>query len=330
MGSSVGYVVTRSPKVRFKDSSSLTDGQSFTITDGTNTVRLEFNNTALLPTDPGFGVSQGSVAIPFDPSVSLTSTQVAALVLSVINSPAVQSRVRIAAFPVPGLGGQPSDSILISGATGVSIPASVGTVLVTNLEGYRNTPRDQGQVLIENSRISFSSGFGVVLTADVRDPVSGAPNPGSVRNTLTINNQRLIPGAVLVNNELISNLGGGIDPAGDPLNRPADVPAAVPFARIVNNTIFGGTVSRVDAQPAISVLGDFYPEGALSFADLAPANLYNPRAGGGPVPIAGLQVPGNAVGAPDYSGIGEPIPGQGAVSLGRGGVLVVQFTDNFL
>ncbi|MCE2810711.1 MAG: dockerin type I domain-containing protein, partial [Planctomycetaceae bacterium] len=175
-----------------------------------------------------------------------------------------------------------------------------------------------------------SSGFGVVLTADVRDPVSGAPNPGSVRNTLTINNQRLIPGAVLVNNELISNIGGGIDLAGDPLNRPVDVPAAVPFARIVNNTIFGGSVTRVDAQPAISVLGDFYSDGALSFADLAPANLYNPRAGGGPVPIAGLQVPGNAVGAPDYSGIGEPIPGQGAVSLGRGGVLVVQFADNFL
>ena len=330
MGSSVGYVVTRSPKVRFKDSSSLTDGQSFTITDGTNTVRLEFNNTALLPTDPGFGVSQGSIPIPFDPSVSLTSVQVAALVLSVINSQPVQSRVRIAAFPVSGLGGQPSDSILISGATGVSIPASVGTVLVTNLEGDRNTPRDQGQVVIENSRISFSSGFGVVLTADARDPVSGAPNPGSVRNTLTINNQRLIPGAVLVNNELISNIGGGIDLAGDPLNSPADVPAPVPFARIVNNTIFGGSVTRVDAQPAISVLGDFYSDGVLSFADLAPANLYNPRAGGGPVPIAGLQVPGNAVGAPDYSGIGEPIPGQGAVSLGRGGVLVVQFTDNFL
>jgi len=295
---------------------------------------VEFNNTALLPTDPGFGdsqgSSQGSIPIPFDPSVSLTSVQVAALVLSVINSQPVQSQVRIAAFPVSGLGGQPSDSILISGATGVSIPASVGTVLVTNLEGDRNTPRDQGQVVIENSRISFSSGFGVVLTADARDPVSGAPNPGSVRNTLTINNQRLIPGAVLVNNELISNIGGGIDLAGDPLNSPADVPAPVPFARIVNNTIFGGSVTRVDAQPAISVLGDFYSDGVLSFADLAPANLYNPRAGGGPVPIAGLQVPGNAVGAPDYSGIGEPIPGQGVVSLGRGGVLVVQFTDNFL
>jgi len=330
MGPTLGNVVTRSPRVRFKDSSSLSDGLSFTITDGNNSVRLEFNNSALLPTDPGFGVSQGSVAIPFDPSVSLTSVQIAALVLSVINSPAVQTQVRIVAFPVPGLGGQPSDSILISGATGVSIPSSVGNVLVTNLEGDRNTPRDQGQVLIENSRISFSSGFGVVMTADVRDPVSGAPNPGSVRNTLTINNQRLIPGAVLVNNELISNLAGGIDLGGDPLNRPTDVPASVPFARIVNNTIFGGSVSRVDSQPAISVLGDFYADGALSFGDVAPANLYNPRAGGGPVPIAGLQVPGNAVGAPDYTGIGEPIPGQGVVSLGRGGVLVVQFTDNFL
>jgi hypothetical protein len=194
-----------------------------------------------LPLDPGFGVTQGSVAIPFDPNVSLTSVQVAALVLSVINSPAVQSQIRVVAFPVSGLGGQPSDAILISGATGVSIPSAVGNVLTTNLEGDRNTSRDQGQVLIENSRISFSSGFGVVMTADVRDPVSGAPNPGSVRNTLTINNQRLIPGAVMVNNELISNIGGGIDLGGDPLNGPNDVPASVPFARIVNNTIFGGS-----------------------------------------------------------------------------------------
>ena len=330
VGPSVGYLVTRSPQVRFKDSSSLSDGLSFTITDGNNTVRLEFDDSTLLPLDPGFGVSQGSVAIPFNPTVSLTSVQVAALVLSVINSPAVQSQIRVVAFPVSGLGGQPSDAILISGATGVSIPSAVGNVLTTNLEGDRNTPRDQGQVLIENSRISFSSGFGVVMTADVRDPVSGAPNPGSVRNTLTINNQRLIPGAVMVNNELISNIGGGIDLGGDPLNGPNDVPASVPFARIVNNTIFGGSVTRVDAQPATSILGDFYSDGALSFGDVAPANLYNPRAGGGPVPIAGLQVPGNAVGAPNYSGIGEPIPGQGAVSLGRGGVLVVQFTDNFL
>ncbi|MFM8570667.1 MAG: GEVED domain-containing protein [Pirellula sp.] len=330
MGSSVGYVVTRSPKVRFNDSSSLSDGLSLTITDGTNTVRLEFNDTTLLPNAPGFGVSQGSIEIPFNPSVKLTDVQVAALVLSVINSPAVQSQVRIVAFPVPGLGGQPSSSILISGATGVSIPSTVGSVLVTNLEGDRNTPRDQGQVVIENSRISFSSGFGAVITADARDPVSGAPNPGSVRNTLTINNQRLIPGAVMVNNELISNLAGGIDLAGDPLNGPNDVPASVPFARIVNNTIFGGSVTRIDSQPAISILGDFYADGALSFADLAPTNLYNPRAGGGPVPIAGLQVPGNAVGAPNYTGIGEPIPGQGVVSLGRGGVMVVQFTDNFL
>ncbi|MFM8487299.1 MAG: hypothetical protein ACKOCH_13275, partial [Bacteroidota bacterium] len=132
----------------------------------------------------------------------------------------------------------------------------------------------------------------------------------------TINNQRLIPGAVVYNNELIGNAAGGINLGGDPLNGPTDVPAAVPFARIVNNTILGGTVSRVESQPAISILGDFYADGALSFADLAPSNLYNPRAGGGPVPIAGLQVPGNAVGAPDYTGVGEPLAGQGVVSLG--------------
>ncbi len=330
VGSTAGYVVTRSPRVRFKDSTNLTDGQSFTITDGFNTLRLEFNDTTIVSPNPGFGVQPGSVAIPYDSSLYLSSVDVAALVLSVINSPAVQSVLRVAAFPVSGLGGQPSDAILISGATGVSVPAAVGSVLVKVLEGDRNTPREQGQVVIENSRISYSSGFGISMTADVRDPVSGAPNPGAVRNTLTINNQRLIPGAVVYNNELIGNAAGGINLGGDPLNGPTDVPAAVPFARIVNNTILGGTVSRVEPQPAISILGDFYADGALSFADLAPSNLYNPRAGGGPVPIAGLQVPGNAVGAPDYTGVGEPLAGEGVVSLGRGGVLVVQFTDNFL
>jgi len=330
IGSTAGYVATRSPRVRFNDSSSISDGQSFTISDGFNTLRLEFNDTTIVAPNPGFGVQLGSVAIPYDSTVALSSVDVAALVISVINSPAVQSVLRVAAFPVSGLGGQPSDAILISGATGVSVPASIGSVLIKVLEGDRNTPREQGQVIIENSRISYSSGFGISITADARDPVSGAPNPGAVRNTLTINNQRLIPGAVVYNNELIGNAAGGINLAGDTLNGPTDVPAAVPFARIVNNTILGGSVSRVEAQPAISILGDFNANGALSFADVAPANLYNPRAGGGPVPIAGLQVPGNAVGAPDYTGVGEPLAGQGVVSLGRGGVLVVQFTDNIL
>jgi parallel beta-helix repeat protein len=330
IGSTAGYVATRSPRVRFNGSSSISDGQSFTISDGFNTLRLEFNDTTIVAPNPGFGVQLGSVEIPYDSTVALSSVDVAALVISVINSTAVQSVLRVAAFPVSGLGGQPSDAILISGATGVSVPASIGSVLIKVLEGDRNTPREQGQVIIENSRISYSSGFGISITADVRDPVSGAPNPGAVRNTLTINNQRLIPGAVVYNNELIGNAAGGINLAGDTLNGPTDVPAAVPFARIVNNTILGGSVSRVESQPAISILGDFYADGALSFADVAPANLYNPRAGGGPVPIAGLQVPGNAVGAPDYTGVGEPLAGQGVVSLGRGGVLVVQFTDNFL
>jgi hypothetical protein len=77
-----------------------------------------------------------------------------------------------------------------------------------------------------------------------------------VRNLPTLNNDRLVPGAVIVNN-VISNFGQvGISFSGDP-NTPVGgqaVPvAAVPFGRIVNNTIYGGASPAGSGTVGINV-----------------------------------------------------------------------------
>ncbi len=319
---------SRSQTVKFNGSFKIADGQTIVLNDGINSVTLEFDDLSLLPNSPSRGVRPGNLPVPYNSALNESGNVIAARVRDLINASTVQGLLRISAISSDGsLTGQNTDQISLVGTITVTLPSSVGVAQSLLLEGDRNTPREQGQVVVENSRVSNSAGFGITLKADPRDPISNSPNPGSVRNTITLNNQRLIPGAVVVNNELVGNIGGGINIVGDIAT--GNVPAApVPFARIVNNTILGGTVTEIATPPAATFGDDFYRVGSISFADSI--RSYNPRAGGGPVPIAGLQVSSNAIGIPDYTGIGEPLAGQGVVSLGRGGSLVVQFTNNIL
>ena len=312
----------------FQSSSRIGDGQRIILSDGSSVLTLEFDDETVPAGSPARGVSTGSIAIPYNGRADESGKVIASRVRDLINSTAVQSLLNIAAISSDGsVSGQNSETISLVGPVSVTLPASAGTVSTFNFEGDKNTKREQGQVIIENSRISRSAGFGIVLQADVPGPTSTASNPGAVRNTITLNDQRLIPGAVVMNNELVGNVGGGIDIRGRNLQASAAV-SPVPFARIVNNTILGGTVASVNASAPATFGSDFYSQGLLSFADTV--SRYDATAGGGPVPLAGLQVAADALGAPNYSGIGEPTPGQGAVSLGRGGVLIVQFTNNIL
>ncbi|MBU6236831.1 MAG: hypothetical protein KGQ51_03315 [Planctomycetes bacterium] len=328
MNPDIGFIFNRSPNIRFNATSSVRDGDTIRIEDGMNSVELEFNDSTAVAGTPNFGVRAGNVPIPFNPSVSESAVALAARVLAIINSPAVQTRLRVVARPVVGLGGQASDAISIGGSVAVVVTPRVGAVVSQLLEGDRNITRDQGQVLIENSRISNSSDVGISLSADARDAVSRAPNQGSVRNLLTINDQRLIPGAVVMNNELFANRAGGIRISGEVATTIDLPPAPVPFARVVNNTIVGGRISTISIPASTTIDGAFYRTGSLSFADSVVS--YDPRAGGGPVPLTGLQDATQALGVPNYSSVGEPRPNQGVVSLGRGGVLVVRFDDNIL
>ena len=75
---------------------------------------------------------------------------------------------------------------------------------------------------------------------------------------------------------------------------------------------------------AIPYHGVELPQGAISFADQVVT--YDPAFSGGHIPGADASHPQEAVGAPDYT----EGPGVDFVSLGAGGILVLEFVDNYL
>jgi hypothetical protein len=77
-----------------------------------------------------------------------------------------------------------------------------------------------------------------------------------------------------------------------------------------------------------------FPQGEISFADAVV--IYDPAAGGGAVPTASNSEPSNALGIPEVPGsttisacTGDPFDCP-FVSLGSGGSITLQFTDNLL
>ena len=126
----------------------------------------------------------------------------------------------------------------------------------TGTIGDSNHPRTQGQFVIANNIISDVATYGISITAGARDAGNGLPNPGPVRNLAVTNNPGLVAGAVAVNN-VIANAGRiGILFAGD-AGRTGAPAGAVPFGRLVNNTIWGGASNgtgievRDNAAPTI-------------------------------------------------------------------------------
>jgi len=127
--------------------------------------------------------------------------------------------------------------------------------------GDANLFRDQGQLVIRDSFISDSAGYGIVAQSGPRD-ANGAAQPGPVRNLATLNTARLAPGVTLTNNVLAYNRSGGIRFSGDLSDAPIDPndpnapvpvprqPASVPFGRILNNTIYGADRNAFQLIPA--------------------------------------------------------------------------------
>ena len=126
--------------------------------------------------------------------------------------------------------------------------------------GDQNTFRDQGQVIVDATTISYAQNFGIEVMPGARTE-EGAPWPGPVRNLAQLNTWGIIPGVTLSNNLLIDNglggilLSGEVEPPEEPLDPdeepeepedpdeppPSDLEQAapVPFARVINNTIAG-------------------------------------------------------------------------------------------
>ncbi|MDA9718555.1 fibronectin type III domain-containing protein [Planctomycetaceae bacterium] len=112
--------------------------------------------------------------------------------------------------------------------------------------GDSNVIRQQGQFLVQNNIISHASTYGISIDGS-RDAVTGAPSSGVMKKFPVLNNERLVPGVVVTNN-IVSHSGtAGILFSGDP--NTGNVPeAAVPYGRVVNNTVYGGDGSTTGIQ----------------------------------------------------------------------------------
>lgn len=141
-----------------------------------------------------------------------------------------------------------------------SFQVGAGDELPTGVRGLRlerhgdqNRFREQGQIVIDSVSVTNSSQFGIVIDAGQRNrsdlvPLAATtlPHAGSFINFPSVNLERLSPGAVVMNS-LVANSGqGGIHVSGDP-NSSTPL-SSIPFARLINNTLFGTLNNDVGIQ----------------------------------------------------------------------------------
>ncbi|MEA1950290.1 MAG: GEVED domain-containing protein, partial [Planctomycetota bacterium] len=121
-----------------------------------------------------------------------------------------------------------------------------GTPNLRYINGDSNEQRDQGQIIIRGNEITDVIGWGIKYDSGVRDgDAANLAHPGSVMPQVEVNEQRLVPGVTIENNLVAAFGSGGILFSGD--DNSGDVPtAAVPFGRILNNTIYGGELGNDD------------------------------------------------------------------------------------
>ncbi|HQU41252.1 MAG TPA: sialidase family protein, partial [Pirellulales bacterium] len=135
-----------------------------------------------------------------------------------------------------------------------SVEISPTQHLITyNHQGDSNVVPLQGQVIIQDNRISNSLNYGIVVQAAPRDAGGSTPYPGVPMNFQPLNTDGVVPGATITNNLLVGNSQGGINLVGD--SNTGNVPTAVvPIARVLNNTIYGaGTPAGVGVNVGVNV-----------------------------------------------------------------------------
>ncbi|MDM4016262.1 GEVED domain-containing protein [Roseiconus lacunae] len=324
----------------------IVDGQMFSITDGRATVEFEF--------DFDGSVTPGRVRVPVSLSVvdedtglprPQTATQVASSIIDAINRSDVRSVLDVQATPSTGFNTEVVPPTGIDATVRIDSRINlVGNVLVSNedqalaavdqsrLRGDSNRDRDaQGVIMVENSRFLFNSEYGISLQHDATAVVAGNETDSIVRyprNLVELNSENYVPGVVVQSNIVAFNGTGGIQIDGLDITLNETNSDPVNIDRIVNNTIIGGSITAGTSAPSDTFAGLLFDQGLISFADAVVD--YSPDAGGTP-PTLTHQTPDSALGAPDGNGRGnEPVDGQTAVSLGLGGSLTVQFTDNYL
>ncbi|MFK8112244.1 MAG: Ig-like domain-containing protein, partial [Rubripirellula sp.] len=234
------------------------DGVFVSLSDGAQTVELEFEDIS----NPAVstGVTSGRIAVQFNNR--MTSADLANALRDAINSSVVQGFLNVNASSLDGVtafGQGTSDTVLLHGPAAADLTGSLqfssdasrfplqaiqfGSEVPGEEQGDQNRYRDQGQVILQNNTIVDSGSFGIIVDAGQRSRLdvsslasTDLPRPGTPRAFVTPNPDSLVPGVVVMNNILAGNRSGGVLVSGDPSNL---VSAPQPFARVINNTIYG-------------------------------------------------------------------------------------------
>lgn len=329
-----------------RPASELVDGQVFSITDGRSTIDFEFDFDGV--------VTPGRVRVPVSLKVTdqdtgllrpQTATEVAKSIISSINRTDVRNVMDVQAVPSTGFDTNVTPPANIQSVQRIDTRINlVGDVTVSNadralaavdqsrLRGDSNRDRSaQGVIMVENSRFLYNSEYGISIQHDANAIVAGNDTPSVVRyprNLVELNSDHYVPGVVVQSNIVAFNGTGGIQIEGLDVSLNETILDPVNIDRIVNNTIIGGSIIAGTSSPSDTYNGILFDQGLISFADVVAD--YDPNAGGTP-PTLTHQTPQAALGRPDSTGRGpEPVDGLSTVSLGLGGTLTVQFTDNYL
>lgn len=315
---------------------SIADGQGFTISGESGSVRFEFDQIGLGVSPSGVPVGNGpSVAgsVPIAFSLDDSATSIAAATLAAINRSDVQSVLGVDAEFSSGssLAANATEQINFDGDTAViDTDGVLASIVQSGRRGDLNRERAEGVLIVEQSQFLFNENFGIEIANGETATVAGVETDSIVtspRNLIELNTENLNPGLVLQNNVLAFNEVGGLRIEGiTQLDLTTSNSASLD--KIINNTIIGGSVLLPINAPAETFNGIVFEDGQLSFADAVVD--FSPDLGENP-PTIEFQDSTQILGAPDSLGIGaEPINGDNIVSLGESGSITVQFTDNFL
>ena len=204
--------------------SELVDGQTFRITAHGGIITWEF--------DSGNGVTPGNIPILI--STNDSAITVATKIRDAINNvaPTLNFNAR-AAVNVNGT------RINLFGPIDVD-PGPLNMLLFENL-GDPMPVRPQGYTILQGNKISNTLQAGIIVqpVVDFGDETTGVQfgtpgHSGSLLNLPTLNCSGLVPGVAIKDNLLYKAGNTAIAFSGTPTN---DVANAVPFGRIINNTI---------------------------------------------------------------------------------------------
>ncbi|MBT5599923.1 MAG: hypothetical protein HOJ62_14985, partial [Planctomycetaceae bacterium] len=240
----------------------IVEAAKFTISDGYphSEVTFEFDDINI-----DDGVFGDNVEISFDPSSS--DEQIALLIRDAINSnqtllgkEIINGKEVVVRRPITAgfaSGNTPpplesyDDVVNLYGSSVVDVNNDM--FIIYEEKGDENTLREQGQIIIGQSSISHSLEVGVSIVSTDTDIFSG-PYEQVPRHLDELDTQSMLTGVVISDNLLTDNVLGGVSMSGD-----ATGVGAVPFARIVNNSIVGSLVNNVPSGTGITVSNNSAP-----------------------------------------------------------------------